>query len=163
VDRRAKAGPGPSTFRYLPDPFSLLWGGFALFWNVGVWVAGAPFFFRLFGLPFLVAGIYITVGRFFHDASMRRKLNYAVTNRRVLILKRSRSPKLTSLDLDRLPGLEMTEHRDGTGTIIFDSDSSLFSLARRGAGMGLWIPSLGPPQFFRIDQSQRIYRLIRDN
>jgi hypothetical protein len=45
-------------------PFSLLWGGFAVVWNAGVWKTDADLSFKLFGLPFLIAGLYVTVGRF---------------------------------------------------------------------------------------------------
>src|SRR3954451_15422857 len=88
-------------------PVSLLWGGFAIFWNVGVWSfpgKGPPLFFRLFGLPFLVIGLYVIVGRFFHDAAIRKRLVYAVTDQRILVLRGS---KVTSLDIKRLPRLEL--------------------------------------------------------
>ena len=71
-------------------PFSLLWAGFAVFWNTSVWSisgGGAPVGFKLFGLPFLLAGLYITVGRFFVDQWLRRRLSYVVTDRRILIVK----------------------------------------------------------------------------
>lgn len=58
-------------------PFSLLWTGFALLWNVGVWtMPGAnevDWSFRLFGLMFLVIGLYFVFGRFVHDAAIRKK------------------------------------------------------------------------------------------
>src|SRR6185369_2341404 len=82
-------------------PFSLLWGGFAIFWNVGVWSfpgQGPPLAFRLFGVPFLVIGLYFIVGRFFHDAYVRKNMFYAVTDQRVLVLRGS---KITSLDIHR--------------------------------------------------------------
>ncbi len=88
-------------------PFSLLWGGFAIFWNAMVWLApfemdtgGTPtWFFKLWGLPFLAIGLYLGVGRFFHDATLRKKLFYAVTDQRILVLRRA---KITSLDIRRL-------------------------------------------------------------
>ncbi len=149
-------------------PFSLLWGGFAIFWNVGVWTfpesgENVDWFFRLWGLPFLVIGIYIMIGRFFHDAAIRKHITYAVTDQRVLILKGSRSQKFSSLDLSRLPRLELTEHRDGTGTIAFDNESSTWFGMSRNNGFDWWVPSLGASsQFFRIDNPRRIYELIRD-
>src|SRR4051794_38568075 len=66
-------------------PFSLFWAGFAVFWNVQVWATNAPVSFKLFGLPFLIISVYVTVGRFWVDASVRQHQSYAVTNKRILI------------------------------------------------------------------------------
>ncbi|HEX8435658.1 hypothetical protein [Archangium sp.] len=115
-------------------PFSLMWGGFVIFWNAMMWFGpfgdqsggGPGWLFRLWGLPFLVIGLYIMAGRFFHDARIRKKLFYAVTNQRVLVLRGS---KITSLDIDRLPRLELSEQRGGTG-----------SIASTEATCCLWVP-----------------------
>ena len=145
-------------------PFSLMWGGFAIFWNVGVWSfpssgANDPgLFFKLWGLPFLVVGLYLIVGRFFHDARIRRKLTYAVTDHRILVL---RGRKITSLDISRLPRLELSEHRDGTGTLAFDAAN--FGGWSGMNGFSWWLPSLGggATQFFRIESPRAVYELLR--
>ena len=147
-------------------PFSLLWGGFAIFWNVAVWTFPATgqnvdWFMPLWGLPFLVVGLYLIFGRFIHDAALRKRLFYAVTDQRILVLRGLNSAKLKSLDIHRLPKLELSEHRDGTGTIEFDGENSFFGAGRNG--FGYWTPSLsGATQFFRIDNPRKVFELIRN-
>jgi len=146
-------------------PFSFLWGGFAVFWNVSVWsfseTNGAPdLFFRLWGLPFLVVGIYIMVGRFFHDAVNRKRMVYAVTDQRILMLGGWPRASFKSLDLARLPKLELSEYADGTGTIELESANSIFGGGR--TGLGYWVPSLSSnAQLFRIDHPRQVYEIIR--
>lgn len=151
-------------------PFSLFWGGFAIIWNVIAWVApfqnngadnGPVWLFPLFGLPFLAIGLYLIFGRFLHDASIRKHVYYAVTDQRVLVLRQKRSAKITSLDLRRLPKLELTEHRDGTGTLAFEANNNFYWGGMNG--FSWWVPSLSSStQFFRIDDPRRVYELIRD-
>lgn len=145
-------------------PFSLLWTAFAIVWNLAVWLTpeadeiDLPF--KLFGLFFVAIGLYFVFGRFIHDSAMRRKIAYAVTDQRVLVLRGSR---FTSLDLRRLPKLELSEHRDGTGTITFEG-GSLFGNYWRYGGMDFWLPSLSAStQLFRIEDPRRVYQLIREN
>lgn len=142
-------------------PFSLIWGGFALFWNAGVWgiIGGneAPVFFRLWGLPFLTVGLYVIFGRFLHDAYIRKGLRYAVTNQRVLVLRKS---KITSLDVQRLPRLELSEFHDTTGTLNFEAER-LGSWSEMN-GISWWVPSLsGAAQFFRIENARTVYELVQ--
>jgi hypothetical protein len=148
-------------------PFSLMWGGFALFWNISVWKdmnTGTPddWFFKLWGLPFLIAGLYFIAGRFLHDAWIRRSLCYAVTNQRALILRGRQSPRLTSREIRYLPMLDLAEHRDGSGTLAFDDIESGYLMRRRNGFSG-WLPSISPAaQFFRIDKPRTVYELIRN-
>jgi hypothetical protein len=145
-------------------PFSLMWGGFAIFWNIGVWAIPTSdgndpgLFFRLWGLPFLVIGLYLIIGRFFHDAYIRKNMFYAVTDQRVLIL---RGRKITSLDIHRLPRLELSEHSDGTGTLAFETAN----VGPWGGmnGFSWWLPAAsGAAQFFRIRDPRKVYGLIRN-
>jgi hypothetical protein len=97
-------------------PFSLVWGGFAIFWEV-LALIGAPFFFALWGLPFVLVGQYLIWGRFLVDACRRAHTFYGLTESRVLILVQGRASKLTSLALRAQTDIELDEGRNGRGTI----------------------------------------------
>ncbi len=141
-------------------PFSLLWLGFAIFWGTGVWTSHAPLFFKLFVLPLLAAGFYLTIGRFGTDILNRRKIRYFVTNQRILIQKCVGSSKFKSIDIKKLPVLELEERSNGSGTIKFGFSGSLFS--GTNMGMGIWVPTYDQtPQFIRIDNVRSVYELIR--
>ena len=64
-------------------PFSLLWCGFAVFWETMAMRMPGPFFgpglfFRLWGIPFVFVGLYFVFGRFFADA-LARSSSYSPT------------------------------------------------------------------------------------
>lgn len=102
-------------------PFSILWGGFALFWEYEVISTGAPFLFALFGIPFVVAGLYLMAGRFYYDARFREKTFYGITNRRVIILSGIRSKQSKSVVIREIADMNMIENPDGSGVIALDS------------------------------------------
>jgi len=141
-------------------PFSLVWTGFVISMFIQtVNLSGSPDFILII---FLAVGIYMTVGRFFHDALIRGSLIYGVTNQRVLTLRGRRFRKLTSLDIRHLPKLELTQFGDGSGTISFESQDFFGSWTRSG-GFAIWVPSLNAgSQFFRIRDARPVYELIRN-
>lgn len=67
-------------------PFSLIWGGFAIFWETTVALSGAPVVMRLFGVPFVLVGRYLIAGRFPAKRVQRRRTTYALTDRRALVV-----------------------------------------------------------------------------
>jgi hypothetical protein len=50
-------------------PFSVFWCGFSIYWVTMAWNSGAPFFFVLFGVPFVAIGLILV----FDLLSMRNK------------------------------------------------------------------------------------------
>ena len=106
-------------------PFTLFWGAFAVFWNVGVWRSHAPIFFRLWGIPFLLVGLYVIVGRFFVKRNRKRRLEYALTTSRALICD-SRGG-VRDVPLAHAP-IEQSPSRDGRHlTVTFGSSPTGWS------------------------------------
>ena len=156
---RSRAGITLAPLDALLVPFSLVWGGFAFYWNVTAWTTDAPLEFKLFGIPFLVVGAYVIFGRFIIDAWVRSRTFYAVTNRRVIVRRRIISESIKSVDLDTLSALDLSERGDRTGTIRLAPSGGMFAL---GNGLGIWSPALDPtPQLFRICDARSVYELIR--
>jgi hypothetical protein len=139
-------------------PFSLLWCGFAIFWTVSATGMKAPSFFTLWGLMFVAIGLYFVFGRFLFDAWVRRGMGYAVTNRRVLILRSGPFSRFITVNLEGMPNLDLRESARGRGTIRFGLSASLFN----NRNMSAWSPALDPtPQFIAIDNVRQVFDLVQ--
>ena len=105
-------------------PFTLVWGGFAIFWETSVIASGAPLFFALWGIPFVAVGLYLIFGRFAYRAWLRRRTVYAVTDRRVLkLIRRHSGDSVQALFLDAIPAVNRELRPDGSGTVLFGTSS----------------------------------------
>jgi hypothetical protein len=137
-------------------PFSILWAGFAFFWEASVLRDGAPTFFALWGIPFVLVGLYVTVGRFFYDAVRRGKTEYGVTDQRIII----DGPRgtLTSLELGALGEVTLSTKGDGSGTIVFGPSNLMTTMYAGTPWPGLKLP----PTFDLIPDARRVYETIRD-
>ncbi len=141
-------------------PFSLLWGGFALFWESMVVAGGAPIFFMLWGIPFVLIGLYIIIGRFFVDRLQRSKTYYALTNERAIIISGVLNQNIKSLDLKKLTEINLSTNADGKGTITFGAVPPMAWLYGGGG-----FPSMGryamAPGFEMIDDVKTVYQHIK--
>lgn len=139
-------------------PFSILWGGFAVFWEASVVRGGGPLFFILWGVPFVLAGIYFTIGRFFVDARRRARTTYAVTSDRILISTGILSTTTKTLDLRTLSDITLQERRAGSGTITFGPTHPFASMYAGTSWPG--VPQA--PSFEMIDGARQVYDIIRE-
>jgi hypothetical protein len=140
-------------------PFSLLWFGFAIFWNYGVWTnTNADTFFRLFGLPFLFVGFYYVFGRFIVDIFQRRKTFYGLTNERIIIVSGLFNQTTKYIDLKGLSEITFEEKSDGLGTITFGrdevEDSGWFNSNQNNI--------VYAPNFEQIPNAKNVYEIIRN-
>ncbi len=151
-------------------PFSILWCGFAVFWEM--MVLGMVFFnaneqppetfvavvFPLFGLPFVIIGLYMLFGRFMVDARQRKRTYYAITDSRVLIVSGLFSRKLKSLNLRTLSDISMSEKSDGSGYITFGPTYPFMAFL----GGAAWGSMYALPSFDLLPDVAKVYRIICD-
>lgn len=163
--------PGPMLHkedRYL-IPFSLLWGGFAVFWEAGV--AGllgrgakttTPWNFGIiWGILFVLIGQYLIWGRFVYAAWKKRRTFYAVTNRRVIVVQTNSNRSVASAYIDTLPAL-VKERGSGTaGTLRFDQAEPTWSQNR---GWSAWDSmAIGKtPAFIDVEDVDGLYRFVAE-
>jgi len=99
-------------------PFSLLWGGISIFWEYQVISSDAPLLMVLFGLPFVIIGLYMIAGRFYYDAMLRQKTFYGITDQRIIMLSGIRTKQSRFISISEIENLEKIENQDGSGSII---------------------------------------------
>jgi hypothetical protein len=138
-------------------PFSLFWGGFAIFWEYTVFNSKAPFFFRLWGVPFVAVGLYLIVGRFFVEARQRSKTYYGLTNSRVIIVSGLVDRSVKSLQLRALAEVSLSERADGSGTVTLGPENA------RWSGVAGWPGSnrYTSPALDSIPAARDVYNRIR--
>jgi hypothetical protein len=96
-------------------PFSLVWAGFAFYWEYAVVATHRFWVLQLWGLPFVLAALYLVAGRFFTDAHARGQTYYGLTDGRVII---ARGSTTRSIPLSDLTGVALAAKADKTGTIV---------------------------------------------
>jgi hypothetical protein len=136
-----------------------MWCGFAIFWEWSAFTSGAPFFFRLWGVPFVLAGLYFLFGRFLWDAYLRSHTYYGVSKQRILIVTGSRGGNVKSLSLRALADVHLRQKADGGGSIQFGFAGAF--------GVGAWFSGSGwpgvptMPAFELLENVKHVYDIIR--
>ena len=136
-------------------PFSLLWGGFAIVWESLVIVHG-PIFFRIWGIPFVLVGLYLIAGRFYVDAYRRAHTVYGVSDRAVYISIDGYFPKTLVFTANALATIEVKRESADVGSLTFGRNPGMVS----NYGWNVWQSSA--PQFAGIADIDRVYALVRD-
>ncbi len=141
-------------------PFSLMWGGFALFWEFTVLTSGAPLLFCLWGIPFVLIGLHMIVGRFFFESRQRANTYYALTSERVILITAGFfNTSFKSLDLKTLGEVNLIQAKEGKGSIIFGPNPFANQFANFPGMSGMMNAKM--TQFLAISEAKQVYELIQ--
>jgi hypothetical protein len=140
-------------------PFSLLWGGFALFFFALTLGTGI---FSLFGFVFALIGLYFIVGRFLYKILKKKNTYYAVTNRRVLVLNTLLTRSLRAAFINTIPTIYKSV-RFGRGTITF-GNRNIWTSMYENTGMDFfaWGHGQDVPTFYDIEDAEDVYHLVNE-
>ena len=159
--------PNPAVIFHKEDwpmiPFSLFWGGFAIFWLLGaagianVWTnwpdRTLQWFGVIWGTPFVLVGQYLIWGRFIHRRWKKQRTCYALTNRRALIVEGGlKGRTASSAYFEAMTVVDKWVRSDGIGSISFGGPVT---------GEWRWGRNNPPrsPTFDDIDNVDSVYRI----
>jgi hypothetical protein len=94
----------------------LFFFGFSVFWTIGAFSAGG--IFGIFGIPFMAIGGWM-ITKPFRTKNRAKKSHYAITDRRVLIIKRDNGYSVNSIYAHEFNHYARKDHTNGTGDIRF--------------------------------------------
>lgn len=146
-------------------PFSLLWGGFAIFWETEVLKEGKPIFMPIVGSVFVLIGLYIIIGRFFYKAYVKKRTCYYVTNKRLILAKISRRTKVKAEYINSLKTIDKDIGSDGSGDLIF-GDIGFMSSMYLNTGMDAFAKTKAygqlPLAFYDLARADEVSRIINE-
>jgi hypothetical protein len=146
------AGPPLEVLGCGHDPVLSSVGWIAFVWEYFVIHLGAPLFFRLWGVPFVLVGIYMLAGRFFYDAYRRARTWYGISDRRAIIVSQVWSINEKSINPGAVEQIEVDRQANGIGSIYFGKRPPLFRSRRSTAP--------DPPAFELIENVEQVYGLL---
>ncbi|WP_433567053.1 hypothetical protein ACQP1O_18840 [Nocardia sp. CA-151230] len=137
-------------------PFGLVFCGLAVFFVISDVAEGASPLSLLWEGVFVIAGLYLLLGRFIVDAQRRARTFYGVSNRRIIIISRLFGYKVQTFNPRTLEHLSITERSGGDGTISF----AAISFFDPRWSTVLWIGASPLPAFEMIEHARSVYELI---
>lgn len=110
---------------------------------------GAGFFFALFGVPFVLVGLWLLAGHWFYDAYKRKRARYALTDKRALIARSMFGRRMESYPIDAKSPIELV-----SGTL----DTVNFAQRVYRGKNGINVVKIG---FRYIADGQEVFNLLR--
>ena len=151
-------------------PFSLQWGGFAIYSQLSEFIFDTgqediDITFALFGSLFVLVGLYLIFGRFIYKRWRKLRTYYAITNHRILALYTAFGKHYLELDIKSVTEINIRTWADGKGFLIFNEGKSSFFNGNqfyRNTGMDIFSYFKYPLALYDIPNANEVYRLIVD-
>lgn len=147
-------------------PFGVFWLAFSIFWTFGASGhfdnksdKGSPWF-ALFGIPFVLIGLYLVPGKLFYRYWRRSRTYFAVTNKRVLVITNAPRKTCMSAYLESLAAITKSIGQSGIGTLRFGNP--LPTYAQWWAFPWADESADGVPTFYDIRDAEMVFRLVSE-
>jgi hypothetical protein len=126
---------------------------FSIFWEWKVTESGS-LFMMLWGVPFVLIGLHMLVGRFFTSAWRRRQTYYGLTDKRAIIVTRGMGSSVNSISLSGVAELAFTDGPGTRATITFGPETPVWAFGPRQD------TRQSSPRFEQIENGRDVYNQI---
>lgn len=104
--------------------FGIFWLAFSLFWVFSAYMAtsettGPSKIFPLFGIPFVLVGVYLLFFRHIVSYFKRKNIIYALTEKRVLVVHFGRSKYVQEYKYEHISNISLKTNENDVGSIYF--------------------------------------------
>ncbi len=147
-----------STADIFTTMFGFVWLSFSIFWTVTAFMAtndadDAVFsIFPVFGLPFVFIGMYLLFFRYVISAIQRKRMIYAITNKRVLIVHTGRKQYVQEYRYTDISNVQMKCDNNDVGSIFFFSGALRYN--RNGSSYA------STSGVFGIKNTKKVYKIL---
>lgn len=140
-------------------PFGFLFLMFSLFWTGMTVVSGAPFFFSLFGSPFILLGLLIMIEPPLYALLVYQYVYYVITDKRVLIQGGLIGRDFKIVDFDKIQNAEVNV---GLFDKMFGENSGSISIATGGTiAYGKYGPYQLPYILNNIENPYKVFEFFK--
>ncbi len=146
---------------YMYIPFSIMWLGFVGLWEYKIIEVQYPWAFHLIGIPMLVAGLYMAIGRFFFKAYKKKTSCYVITNKRVIETFEDSRLGYREKPIHEIGRMVRFVEKDGVGTLVFDDVNPAYIMKLNDGMEPFRMKTKKIIGFYDVKDSETLYALIQ--
>lgn len=144
--------------------FGIFWSVFSVFW-ISIAIFGASMapknefsmikIFPLFGLPFLFVGLYLVFIAPIKAQSKRKNTEYALTNKRILILYSGKTVTLQAFKYSDIQNVNFASDASDVGCVTFMNNTVLYTMNGSRVHRGYY-------GLYNIPNVKRVYKIFAE-
>ena len=145
-----------STADIFTTMFGVVWLSFSVFWIISAYTAtemaeGGFKLFPLFGIPFVLVGLYLLIFRHFVSFIRRKNMIYALTSKRVLVVHTGSRQYVQEYRYENISNIQMKCNGEDIGSIFFFTGEVRFNNGRSYSSTS---------GIFGIKDTKKVYKIL---
>lgn len=142
-------------------PFSIMWLGFVCFWEYNIIIYNYPWVFHVLGIPMVIAGLYMAIGRFIFKRYKKKNSCYVITNKRVIETYIDERLGYKEKPISEIGRMVRFVEKDGVGTLVFDDINPAYIMKLNDGLEHFRRKTKKMIGFYDVKESESLYAMIQ--